>query len=88
MRRDTPSVNDPEVVMLSAILGATPEKIIQWVVMGQRATRIRVIRRLVAVSAAFVAVAVLVVGALYGFILLVSLAFGAAPVTDVQLPTL
>ncbi len=79
------SVGDPEVLALAALLGVTPAAVIR-AAYGQRN---RAIVRLVLVLAAWLVRAVIVVGAVYGFILLAWALFGPVPsAPDMQLPTL
>lgn len=80
------TVDTPSVVFLSAFLGIPAEHIVADHRRRLRNARIRAALVLVT----YLVLAVVVIGGVYGFILLMWVAFGAdpAPVTDVQLPTL
>lgn len=86
MTRRAVTVDTPSVVFLSALLGIDPERIV-----ADHRRRVRNARiRAALVLLTYLVLAIVVIGGVYGFILLMWAAFGTdpVPVTDVQLPTL
>lgn len=80
------TVDSPAVTFLSALLGIDPELLVAEHHRSVRNARLRA----ALVLLTHLALAVVVIGGVYGFILLMWAAFGTdpVPVTDIQLPAL